>query len=153
MKNCRPMSLEELTLVQEITHMKSRYCRYVDTKQWDKLSNLMDKKISMDFRDPQGTLLYSFENRKDMISLTSVMLQNAVTVHHVHNPEIELLSSNTAKAKWAMEDLIIFPESAEGAPFRTMHGFGHYHERLERTSHGWTIKSLKLERIKLDYTY
>ncbi|WP_288879954.1 nuclear transport factor 2 family protein [Pedobacter panaciterrae] len=153
MKNSKLSSMQDLALIEEIKRMKSRYCRYVDTKQWEKLAGLMDKKISMDFRDPEGKQLFSFDNRKDMISLTSSMLEKAVTVHHVHNPEIELLSSDSAKAIWAMEDLIAFPEDAQDAPFKVMHGFGHYHERLERTTDGWIIKSLKLHRLKLEYTY
>lgn len=153
MKNKSTLTLQELSQIEEIKKMKSSYCRYVDTKQWDNLSALLDENIQMDFRDPAGQQLFEFKNREDMISLTSAMLANAVTVHHVHNPEIELLSEDTAKTIWAMEDLIVFPEGSQGTPFRTMHGFGYYHEILQRTQHGWIIKSLKLERLKLDYTH
>jgi hypothetical protein len=73
-------------------------------------------------------------------------------VHHVHNPEIELLSATQARAIWAMEDLITFPEGAE-ALFKTLHGYGHYHETLQKQGNDWKIKGFTLERLRLDHTY
>jgi hypothetical protein len=78
--------------------------------------------------------------------------EKAVTIHHVHNPDIEMCSAAGARAIWAMEDQVLFPEGVPG-PFLSMHGFGFYYEILEKQGTSWKIKSFTLERIKLDFRY
>lgn len=144
--------MEELQEIEKIKTLKASYCRFIDTKQWTSLSNLLTDDTHLVFKDTKGELLYEFFDRDQLISITSEMLQAAVSIHHVCNPEIELLSPITAKAIWAMEDQIIFPEN-ENTPYQTMHGYGHYYETLEKSGGEWKIKSLTLERLKLDFTY
>ena len=143
------MNLQE---IENIKKLQASYCRFVDTKQWEKLGSLLAEDVHLVFKNPAGEQLYEFNRREDMITLTSQILSNATTIHQVHNPEIELLSDKEATAIWALEDIIIIPEGVE-APFKTMHGYGHYYQRLEKTAAGWIIKSFTLERLKLDYTY
>jgi hypothetical protein len=50
-------------------------------------------------------------------------------------------------AVWAMEDLLQFPE---GAPIRSLHGFGHYQEMYEKIDGDWAIKTLTLSRPRVD---
>ena len=55
---------------------------------------------------------------------------------------------DSAKAIWAMEDKLWWPE---GSPIKHMHGYGHYHETYQRCGDGhWRIKSLKLTRLRAD---
>ena len=64
-------------------------------------------------------------------------------------PEIEITSPTTAKGIWAMEDVLRWPE---GAPMKTLQGYGHYHETYERVDGRWLIKSLRLSRLRVDVT-
>ncbi len=71
------------------------------------------------------------------------------TVHHGHMPEVEVTSPTTARAIFAMEDLIWWPE---GSRRRTLHGWGHYQETFEKIDGKWLIKTLKLTRLRVDQT-
>ena len=144
--------MNNLEQIEKIKVLQARYCRFVDTKQWDKLSSLLAEDIHMVFKDPKDELMYEFKSSKEMIDLMDQMISTATTVHHVHNPEIEILSDKEATAIWALEDIIIIPDGVE-APFKTMHGYGHYYQKLEKVGDEWIIKSFTLKRLKLDYTY
>lgn len=144
--------MNNLEQIEKIKKLQASYCRFVDTKQWDKLSSLLAEDAHMVFKNPQGELIYEFKSREEMVTLTAQVLNHGTSVHQVHNPEIEILSDNEATAIWSLEDIIIIPEGVE-APFRTMHGYGHYYQRLEKIGDNWIIKSFTMERLKLDYTF
>jgi hypothetical protein len=59
-------------------------------------------------------------------------------------PEIELTSPTTAKAVWAMEDII------EGGGRPLFRGYGHYHETYRKEGDTWRIATLHLTRIRLE---
>lgn len=46
-----------------------------------------------------------------------------------------------------MADIIRAPE---GAPFREMRGYGHYHETYRRIDGEWRIATLRLTRLAVD---
>ena len=48
------------------------------------------------------------------------VLQDVVTVHHGHMPEIELTSPTTARGIWAMEDMLRYPDGHEIARLRPL---------------------------------
>lgn len=80
--------------------------------------------------------------------------------HHLFSDEIDVESATSASGVWSMEDLITRPESADGEaeapedfPFRSMHGFGHYHGRFVKREGTWYIAELKQTRLRLDFTY
>jgi hypothetical protein len=62
-------------------------------------------------------------------------------------PEIEILTATTARAIWAQEDRVFWPE---GYPNKSLHGFGYEHETYETIDGKWRIKSSKLVRVKTD---
>ena len=69
-----------------------------------------------------------------------------MSVHRGFLPEIELIGPDEARAIWAMEDVVEYPE----APERNFRGSGHYHATYTRTPDGWKIASLVLRRLRLD---
>ena len=72
-------------------------------------------------------------------------LEGTVTVHHGHMPEIMFSGDDEAHGIWAMEDHVRLPE---GAPFRRLHGYGHYYETYVREDDGrWRIRHLRLSRL------
>jgi hypothetical protein len=73
------------------------------------------------------------------------VLGPAVSVHRGYLPEIEV-DGDVARAIWAMDDVVEYPD----APERNFRGSGHYHATYARTSDGWTIRSLVLRRLRLD---
>lgn len=71
------------------------------------------------------------------------------TIHQVHNSEIELTSDATAQAIWSMEDRIVYPDNISTS-FKSLHGFGHYIESLEKVNGRWVIRTLELKRTILE---
>jgi hypothetical protein len=61
----------------------------------------------------------------NVVALVRKVVEPAVSIHHGHVAEVEVTSSDTAHAIFAMEDLIFWPE---GSRYKTLHGWGHYHE-------------------------
>ncbi|GLU52663.1 nuclear transport factor 2 family protein [Dyadobacter frigoris] len=151
------MADQETTIkaLQETENIKkplARYCRFLDTKQWTAFGELLTEDVQLTFKDTAGNIIFQFYSRKEMLDLTAPMLQSAVTIHYVNQPEITVLSETEASAIWALEDQIIFPEGTAGAPYRAMHGFGIYHQTLKKSDKGWQISSFILDRLKLDIT-
>jgi hypothetical protein len=66
-------------------------------------------------------------------------------------PDIEILSPDTAKGVWAMEDILRLPQD-QPSPwgYTYLHGFGHYHETYVRRPDGWRIQSVRLTRLHVE---
>jgi hypothetical protein len=142
--------IERLIAIQEISQLKARYFRCMDTKDWVGFRTVFAIDATADYTPKGG-------NRKDwtatgaenVVALVMKAVAPAVTVHHGHMPEIEVTSSTSAKGIWSMEDLIWWPE---GSRRKTMHGMGHYHETYEKIDGRWLIKSLLLTRLRVEET-
>ena len=133
--------IRRLTEISEIASLKARYCRCVDTKDWDGFAAL----VTEDFHLESDAGVQ--KGRDEIVSSLSKALSDATTVHHVHNPEITITGSNTATAIWPMNDYAIFP--GEESDYR-VRGYGHYHEEYVRTGDGWRIKRCALKRLRVD---
>jgi hypothetical protein len=73
-------------------------------------------------------------------------LRDAVTIHHGHMPEIEVVSPSTARGVWALQDIIVWPDGSR------LHGYGHYHETYEKSDGQWRIKTSTLTRLHMEIT-
>jgi hypothetical protein len=131
--------LQRLDDVQELHTLKGRYCRFVDTKQWDALGELMtpDFTLSSDGFEHRG--------RSEVLAFVTASLA-AVTVHHVHQPEITFVGDDQASGIWAMNDYVVFPSDP---PF-VIRGWGHYHDEYVRTDAGWRIAAVTLTRLRVE---
>lgn len=127
--------------LEAIRHLKARYFRLLDTKDWDALVGVFTDPVEIDVRSEGGGVATSPQAFVDSVREA---LAGAVTVHHGHMPELELTSDRTATGIWAMEDRIWFPD---GAPISRLVGYGHYHETYRRTEDGWRIASMRLTRL------
>lgn len=142
--------LMELSWIEAIKLAKAQYCRFVDRKMWNELNNLFCDHVILTFYDTEENILYQFNSGADFVD-ACLILEEATTIHHVHNAEIELLDLTTAKATFSMEDHIYFDQDAE-SPFKVHHGYGFYYSIYEKLQDGWKIRELKLKRQKLDVT-
>lgn len=165
---------EELFAIEEIKQLKARYFRCLDTKDWAGYLAVFTpdatvdsswaytpidyagKRLTIDGAFPDPVSQWITQGAAKFVAETSKFLENAVTVHHGHMPEIKLTSPTTASGIWAMEDKIRWPKGSHfnipihDRPAREMHGYGHYTETYERLPDGWRIKSLKLTRVRVD---
>jgi hypothetical protein len=115
----------------------------MDTKDWAAYRQVFTDDVTMDTTESGGGVITGADEFLDFLVPT---LADVVTVHHVHAPEIEVTSADTATGVWAMEDMLRFGDGTE------LHGFGHYHETYRRADDGGRIASSTLTRLWMDFT-
>jgi len=129
--------------VEAIRQLKARYFRLMDTKDWEAMRQVLMNDVVMDTREAGGNLMTGAD---PYMAFLREAIGDVVTVHHGHTPEIDLTSETTATGVWAMEDMLRWPNGSE------MHGYGHYHETYEKVDGAWRIKTLRLTRLRVDFT-
>jgi hypothetical protein len=150
--------MARLVAREEISQLKARYFRCVDGKDWAGLAEVFAVDSVLDVvealeampaeiratQTDDGGIVRGGPAIADFVRGT---LEEAVTVHHGHMPEIEIQSATSAAAVWAMEDILSFPD---GSPIRSLHGFGHYHETYEKIDGKGQITRSTLTRLRVD---
>src|SRR5215470_1823207 len=81
--------VQRLLDLEQIRQLKAKYCRSIDTKQWQLLRSL--------FTD--GARFEGFRAAPT----------GAISVHHCHTPEIVFTDDSTARGIWAMMDYLEWP--------------------------------------------
>jgi uncharacterized protein (TIGR02246 family) len=139
-------AVERLVAIEEIKRLKARYFRCVDTKDWDGLLEVFapDGRFTMSGRPDQP-----LEGAAEISSFLGSAMVEVVSVHHGHMPEIDITSDSTAKAIWAMEDILRWPP---GNAMLTQHGWGHYHETYVKVDGRWRIQTSLLTKLRIDIT-
>ena len=131
------MSPEDLVEVEKIKQLKARYFRFIDTQDWDALTQVFTKDAVLQWGPEAGQVM---EGRDAILAGLMTNLEGAVTVHQGHMPEIELIDSEHARGIWAMSDRVDHPDYL-------LIGHGHYHEEYLRQDGRWRIARLKLTRL------
>jgi hypothetical protein len=144
---------ERLDVIEQIKQLKARYFRCMDEKDWPGLQAVFAADLVADFRDSTGSRDESLLTHGAALYIKNLapILQNIITTHHGHMPEIDITSLTTATGIWAMEDLLWVGEGAP-VPYKTMRGFGHYHETYEKIDCAWVIKTTRLSRLRVEVT-
>lgn len=143
-------NLQILLAIEEIKQLKARYFRCMDGKDWAGFEAVFapDAEFDMsgEMRDG-GPGDGRVRGAADIAAFVRSSVDAVETVHHGHTPEIEILSDDSARGIWAMEDALRWPP---GGPIKSLHGYGHYHETYERIEGRWYIKSSTLTRLRVD---
>jgi hypothetical protein len=154
--------LQTLNAIEDIRRLEARYALYADQKRWDDLAGLFTPDGWFRPMDEKGNELFRMSGRLDIASSLKARTSGDVQpIHQLFTHEIDIESFTSAKAVWAMADLIFrgdsaIPERRAGdphPPFRTMRGWGHYHVTYERVDGHWLIATRTLTRTRLEYTY
>ncbi|SDN26784.1 nuclear transport factor 2 family protein [Streptomyces wuyuanensis] len=133
---------QTLSDIEEIKKLKARYCRFVDTRNWQGLRSLFTD-------DARSTLSGDEQSVEDFISLAREWLGDSTSVHSAIMPEIEITGLGTASGVWGMEDIVTFPSGPGEAP-KGIHGWGHYKEEYRKVNNRWLIHRMELQRLRLD---
>ncbi|PRC42778.1 DUF4440 domain-containing protein [Mycobacterium sp. ITM-2017-0098] len=127
--------------IEAIKQVKARYCRYLDTKDWSSWRSLFTDDFRSDTAQAGGKVIVGAD---DFVAFTRRNLGDRATVHQVHAPEIELTSPTTARAVWALEDVVRL------RPGVNLRGYGHYRESYEKVDGRWLITESTLTRLRED---
>jgi len=139
-------AIEELVICQKLTHLKARYCRCVDAKDWEGFAAVFAPDATLDFRGAATTAVGNgvLEGVSAIVEAIRTAVTPMTTVHQCHTPEIEIVSPTEARAIWHMTDHLRWPE---GSPVRAKNGYGYYHETYVKRDGEWKIQSTRLERV------
>jgi hypothetical protein len=132
-----------------IEETKARYCRFLDTKDWEGFASTFTEDLRQDTSDSGGPVL---SGRDTVVDMVRNSVGEAKTCHQVHSPEIAFVDEDTADAIFAMQDRIVWSiEKARQVGFQGLTGWGHYHERYVRGGDGaWRIATQRLTRVNMD---
>lgn len=139
-----------------ITAKKARYGRFVDTKQWDKFSEIALPEATLRFLDTDNTPLrvgkiqLVFDSTSAFVKYFSDTFARANTLHMFGPGDLKQVAPDEVEAIWAMEDEIIVPGSLGLFELR---GGGYYHEVWKKQNGDWFIKSLELRRTYTKSTW
>src|SRR6476469_245970 len=82
--------------IEAIKQLKARYCRYLDTKDWEAWRGIFADDFHSDTSQAGGKVI---DGADDFVVFTHKSVGNRATAHQVHAPEIELTSATTARAR------------------------------------------------------
>jgi hypothetical protein len=118
----------------------------MDTKQWGSWRALFTDSAEFYFDDMTEPAVIGADQFVEMVSQ---QLNDSVTVHQGHMPELTFVDDRHATGIWAMFDWV--DGSARGA--MQLVGYGHYHESYVKGDDGtWRIEKLRLTRLRTDTT-
>jgi 3-phenylpropionate/cinnamic acid dioxygenase small subunit len=132
----------ELAAFYELTQAKAKYCRTLDTQDWDGLAALMADHIEFGMSDGESEP-HMTVGRNETLALLKSLVGGAKTAHQVHSPEIDL-DEDEARVIWAVQDRAVFDDGT------SVTGYGHYTERWVHKAEGWKLASLLLTHLITD---
>jgi hypothetical protein len=146
--------LERLLAIEDIRNLQSRYVRYADLKDWQALVGLFLPDASFTPYDVEGKPQVVMIGRDEIAERVSNSVGKGTALHHLFSSEIEIESPTRAHGVWAMEDWIDRSnDNGPRAPFKTMHGCGHYDTDYAKVDGRWLIAGQKLHRVKREFTH
>jgi hypothetical protein len=133
--------VERLLAIEDIKRLKAAYCRYLDTKHWDRFASCFTQDGVFD----HGGGHSAARGPAEITGFVSQAVNDVQLVHHALMPEIEVTSPTTATATWALDDMLLWPDGR-----RSLHAYGHYHETYEKVEGRWKIKLSRVSQLRVD---
>lgn len=134
-------TLQQLSDIEEIRQLKSRYFRCIDTGNHAELATCFADDVTIDYRG--GGYRVQVSGKADMIEfIASSFNSDVVAMHHGHTPEVSFVDADTAKGTWYLEDRFINPERNEDTV-----GSALYYDTYVRTAEGWKIRHSEYDRV------
>lgn len=134
---------------EAIRTVKARYCRFLDTKDWDNFIALFTSDAVMDVQEDSGNP--PLQGRAAILDQVRHAVEYAHTAHQVHFSEIDL-HGDEAHVITPMQDRVVWEPGKSRVPgVQSIIGFGHYTETYVRQDGEWRIAYLKLSRLHVDF--
>lgn len=143
------VSLDRITRLEAtdaIRNLKARYFRCLDCKLWDELPSVFTRDLKV--ITPDGRI-YA-DSGADYAAKLRESLTESVSCHQGLTAEIEIIDATTARAVWAMQDIIVWVDAHPQFGWKSILGRGHYHETYRVEEGAWRIATLTLTRLRLD---
>jgi ketosteroid isomerase-like protein len=131
-----------------ISQVKARYCRCLDTKDWEGYLDVFTEDFVLDTRPAGG--YGPIHGREKAVKMIRGSVEQAKTAHQVHQAEMTI-EGDTAQVVWAMNDRVIWgPDRADQMPEAGHTGYGQYRERYRYENGRWRIAESQLTYLIYD---
>lgn len=141
-----PQMINDLQIIADwlaLSEAKARYCRCLDTKDWDGFKNLMTEDFELDLSG--ASHLGVTKGRDAAVAQIRGSIETAKTAHQVHTPEIAI-NGDEATVIWPMQDRVLWGDDKP-----SLVGYGHYNERWVRQDGQWKLAAQRLTRLHMDF--
>jgi len=143
------MDLQELIAREQIRDVKARYCRLLDTKDWQGFAALFTEDAILDVSHDTGASPH--RGRDAIVTAVRWAVDHAKSAHYVHSAEFHFHGPDAADVIWAMHDHMVWEAAHSPIPPATgITGYGHYREHYLRQDGTWRIASLTLTRTNVE---
>jgi hypothetical protein len=149
-------ALARLVAIEEIRQLKSRYFRFVDTRDFEGFGQLFCRDAVWDATEARryrtadgawvGPVGEVYRGRETIATWVRDAFRSAKSGHFGHSHEITIESDTEARGIVGMEDHI---RAADGRT-RLLYAAGHYHERYRVEDGAWRIAETRLTRLFCD---
>ena len=128
----------------EIRKLKSQYFLCLDSKQWDCFRSVFASGFRLRIFEPgENEPRFEITGIDNMVTATRESVDESTTIHHGHEPLIEILSENEARGTWPAQGIM---RRKVNDRFVTRHAFNLYHETYKKENGDWKISSTDLIR-------
>ncbi len=132
------LPLEELELIRRL---KYRYCRCIDTANIQELADLFTEDASVCYVG--GSYRFEAQGREQILdALSTAFHSEAIALHHVNHPEIDVLSATEATGVWYLKDWF-----CDLRHKIITDGSALYRDRYVKQDGRWLIQHAAYERI------
>lgn len=138
--------LERLLALEDIQLLRTKYCRFIDTKQFDRLTEIMTPDCGLDLREasaPLGIESPPVFGRDNIIAQLNGFGDVDRLLHIVSLPEIEF-QGDTATGIWRQETYV---KNAKPDLPGCGIAYATCYDQYRRTEDGWRIVHI---RVTLD---
>jgi hypothetical protein len=143
------MTVDDLLVIHQITQLKYRYMRAVDTQDWDLLRTV----FTANARTWYNSGMLAAEGRDEVVALLSGSCRPTIYSSHIAlHPEITLTGPATARGVWRFEDIVHFAQSdpdfvVEAKGGERLIGAGYYYDEYAVEDGDWKIASTGYVRL------
>ncbi len=127
--------------IDQISDLKAKYCRYLDTKSWDQFASLFTHDACMQMEKTSESAIIG---PTTIVQMLKKEILTAKTVHQVHPAEFEFNIDGSVSAIWPMQDIV-------ENKFYRLNGAGFYREKYVMENGKWFIQHWRLLRTRVDF--
>lgn len=136
--------LDKLVAVDAIKRLMARRIRALDTQDWVTYSA-----CHAEDHTSHGPQFNPGEGRASMMQAVTRSLAGVSSIHLVHSPMIEIMSSTEAKGYWTLEDRLYWKQGIDDHWF---HGWGYYDDTYGIRGGEWLFTSRRLSYLRKEHS-
>ncbi len=129
--------------MEAIKRLKYRYWRFMDAKRWGEFAGCFTKDVVVEI-----STFMTFQSSAAFVQHVKKRLGQdfMISVHHGHNPDIDIIDGRNARGTWSFRDNIV-----DSRANTAVKGWGVYEDEYTKETDGWKIKSTKVNYRFTEY--